>query len=119
MFTSPQTDQLLPQDEAARLGVTADAHDQYDLMRAITRCDELISRLRAMQMIHSQNLCRRANHLAADLATEEAMSGRALNVIAVTLRSTFPPDRALDTIRTAVQDTGRDAGAHQQASAGS
>lgn len=104
MFTSPQTDQLLPLDEAERLGVTADAHDQYDLMRAITRCDELVSQLRATQMIHSQNLCRVANHLAA--------SPDALDVIAVTLRSTFPPDSALDTIRTAVRDTGRDVDAH-------
>ena len=102
----------MPLDEAVRLGVTADAHDQYDLMRAIARCDELARQLRATQLMHSQNLCRRANHLAADLATEEDMTGRALDVIATTLRSTFPPDRALDTIRTAVQDTGRDVTAH-------
>ena len=69
--------------------------------------------LRATQLMHSQNLCRRANHLAAHLATEEDMSGRALDVIATTLRSTLsPPDRALNTIRTAVQDTGRDVNAH-------
>ena len=67
MFTSPKTADLLPQDEAARLGVLADSHDRFDLMRAIARCDELVSQLRAVQFIHSQNLCRVANHLAAEI----------------------------------------------------
>lgn len=70
MFTSPQTDQLLPLDEAARLGITANAHDQYDLMRAIARCDELASQIRATQMIHSQNLCRLANRLDSALRVQ-------------------------------------------------
>ena len=49
-----------------RLGVTADALDQYDQMRAIERCDELVQQLRSLQLLHSQNLCRVANHLASE-----------------------------------------------------
>jgi hypothetical protein len=71
---SPATANLLPKDEAERLGVLADAHDQYDLMRAISRCDELVNQLRAVQLMHSQNLCRVANHLAADLAIADKLA---------------------------------------------
>jgi hypothetical protein len=73
---------LLPQDEAERLGVTADALDQYDLMRAIERCDELVEQIRSVQLLHSQNLCRVANHLAADLAVEENLCGVASHAAA-------------------------------------
>lgn len=51
----------LPREDAARLGVLADSLDRFDLMRAITRCDELARELRAIQLVHSQNLCRIAN----------------------------------------------------------
>lgn len=65
---SPATDDLLPRDQAQQLGVLADSRDRFDLMRAIMRCDEIVSQLRAIQIVHSQNLCRVANHLAADLS---------------------------------------------------
>lgn len=65
MYASPRTADLLPKDEAARLGVLANSVDQFDLMRAIERCDELVSQLRAVQLVHSQNMCRVANRLAS------------------------------------------------------
>ena len=57
----------LTRDEEATLGILADSHDRFDLMRAITRCDELVAEIRQTQLIHSQNLCRVANHLAAEV----------------------------------------------------
>ncbi len=57
----------LTRDEEAALGILADSHDRFDLMRAIKRCDELVTQIRQAQMIHSENLCRVANHLAAEV----------------------------------------------------
>jgi hypothetical protein len=62
------TAEMLPRGEAERLGVLADSNDRYDLMRAIERCDELVSQLRAVQLVHSQNLCRVANRFAFDIS---------------------------------------------------
>lgn len=74
-YHEPTTADLLPLDEAQRLGVTANATDQYDLMRAISRCDELVSQLRAVQIVHTQNMCRVANHLAGALGVYQDDGG--------------------------------------------
>jgi hypothetical protein len=66
---SPRLAGTLTRDTETALGILADSRDGYDLMRAIARCDELVTHIRQVQLIHSQNLCRVANHLAADLAT--------------------------------------------------
>lgn len=72
MSRTVQTADLLPLTEAQRLGVTADSTDRYDLMRAIERCDELVSQLRAVQLVHSQNLCRVANRFAYEMPEASA-----------------------------------------------
>ena len=46
------------------LGILANSVDRFDLMRAIKRCDELVTEIRQIQMVHSENLCRVANRLA-------------------------------------------------------
>lgn len=70
----PGPDGPLSRDDAGRLGVMADALDRFDLMRAIERCDKLVSQVRALQLVHSQNLCRVANHLAAAGIGDQAVS---------------------------------------------
>lgn len=64
-YTTVQTNELLPNELAASLGLTADAMDQFDLMRAIQEADKLVAQIRATQLIHTQNLCRIANRLKA------------------------------------------------------
>jgi hypothetical protein len=63
-MTTYTTAGLLPYEDAQRLGIIADETDRFDLMRAINRCDELVAQIRAVQLVHSQNLCRVANRLA-------------------------------------------------------
>jgi hypothetical protein len=60
----------IPRDTALALGILANSVDRYDLMRAIKRCDELAAQIRQVQLIHSENLCRVANHLAYDTECE-------------------------------------------------
>jgi hypothetical protein len=49
-------------------GILADSHDRYDLMRAIRACDLAIEALMQTRAIHTANLCRVANRLAAGMS---------------------------------------------------
>ena len=46
-------------------GLTADAHDQYDEIRAIRRAHATSQEIAEISLIHSENLCRKVNRLLA------------------------------------------------------
>lgn len=55
--------------EALTRGESTDVADQFSLMAAVERCDEIIAAVREAQMGYVRSLCRLANHLRADIET--------------------------------------------------
>jgi hypothetical protein len=53
-------------EQAKTMGLLGDALDQYDLTRAILAGDQVIAQIRAIQIVHTQNLCRIVSHIEAE-----------------------------------------------------